>query len=272
MGQVERANMKFVSLVFDYDLDKMFSSGRIWGQNGYRNKSYIFQYSSASIATVLDKNPHVRYEVLTNDRELLLNEIAKYDVDTTNLFIIDRTATIKQWSTHRYCFWPAVKYFDEALRSGERFIKLDNDLTCKKKADELFEFKGSIVWKKERLCSKGRDYWGESFASRVAFGTVDFWIYNIGVSAFSDEFVEYALELPSLCEKLTDVDISSIVHFPESPQTRVTMWSCSEQTAICYLISKYNIPVLEAHDVFDHHCYTTSKSGVIESAVYLLKK
>ena len=34
--------MKVVSLVFEYDLEKQRTSGRLWGKEGYRNKDYIF--------------------------------------------------------------------------------------------------------------------------------------------------------------------------------------------------------------------------------------
>ena len=148
--------MKFVSLVFNYDLDKMSKSGRIWGKEGYRNQNYIFEYSAASIATVLDKNPHIDYDVWTDNAELLFENISKYNVNTSKLNVINKIDKIKEYSTHDYCFWPAVKIVDDYFKSNEQIIKLDNDLTCLKKCDDLFSHDGALVWKHERNCSKGR--------------------------------------------------------------------------------------------------------------------
>ena len=252
--------MKFLSLVFDYNFQKMFESGRLWGQQGYKNKDYIFSYSAASIATVLHQNPKINYEVWTDDPQLLLEKISEYDVQTTNLSLVDKSKEISEWSKHRYCFWPAVKLVDENL-NGEKIIKLDNDLTCLKPCDELFDFEGCLMWKYERICSKGRDYWGESYAALGAYGTADFPIYNIGVFYLHPKYHDLAKTVPQLCEDMLNVDISPIVRFTEDPSVKTRMWSCSEQTADCYFVWKHKIPVRETHDFFEHHCYTHGKQA-----------
>lgn len=261
---------KFLSLVFDYNFQKMFESGRIWGKTGYKNKEYIFEYSAASIATVLHQNPDITYEIWTDDPALLSEKVSKYDVSTRNLVLLDKSKEIADWSQHRYCFWPAVKIVDENL-TEDKIIKLDNDLTCLKPCDELFDYEGALVWKYERICARGRDYWGESYAAVRAYGTADFPIYNIGVFYLHPKFHSLAREIPNLCEDMLNVDISPIVRFTEDPGVTTKMWSCSEQTADSYFVFKNGIPVRETHDFFEHHCYTHGKQACIERAKHLLR-
>ncbi len=263
--------MKFLSLVFNYDFDKMINSGRIWAKSGYNDADYIFEYSAASIATVLHHNPDIEYEIWTDSPELLRSKIEKYNVPLDKLFILNKTKEISQFSVHPYCFWPAVKIVDEYMNEQSDVIKLDNDLTCLKPCHELFTHDGALVWKFERICSAGRDYWGESYAAKQAYGTADFPIYNIGVFAISKNYHQLAKTIPVLCEDMLNVDISKIVRFTEDPNIKVKMWSCSEQTADSYFLWKNNIPVKETYEWFNHHCYSKSKQGCIDAAKFLLK-
>lgn len=264
--------MKFVSLIFDYDLDKMVRSGRIWAKQGYTGKEHILEYSAASIATVLHHNPNVQYDVWTDSPRALSSALDEYDVSKRSLNILDKSSEIRAFKEHEYCFWPAVMFFDECVKSADdTVVKLDNDLTCLRPCDELFEHPDALVWRFERSCARGRDYWGESYAAQRAFGRTDFNIYNIGVFSLGQSYNHVAHEIPTLCQQLVDVDVSSVVRFPEDPSARTKVWSCSEQTADCFFIWKHRIPAKETHEWFQHHCYGRSKQPCIDAAKFLRK-
>lgn len=263
--------MRFVSIIFDYDLDKMVRCGRIWAKQGYEGKQHILEYSAASIATVLHHNPHIPYIVWTDDGSGLSNAVDGYDVDRSSLSIIDASSTISRWKQHEYCFWPATKFSELMLSSDEPTVKLDNDLTCLKPCDDLFQHEGALVWKFERKCSLGRDYWGEKHAAQRAFGTTEFNIYNIGVFSLLGPSKRRAHELSEMCQRMVNVDVADVVRFPEDPTARTKVWSCSEQTANCYFIHKHGLNVRETHDHFLHHCYEKTKSSCVLAAQFLRK-
>lgn len=265
--------MKVYSLIFDYNLDKMLTSGRIWGKQGYKNSNHIFEYSAASVATFLHHNSTIQYDVFTDNPELFTTHIEKYAVKTSNLNIIDIHEELTAWKQHHYCFQPAIECYQYVIHKNpnELIVKLDNDLTCLAPLDErITTHSGAIVWKYERLCSRGRHYWGESVASQRAFGTSDFDIHNIGVFSLSNDHKHIIAELPIFCEKLTNTDVSDVLA-PEIAQ-HTKIWSCSEQTAYCYLLKQKSVPILQAYPWFDHHCYTNGKQECIERAKHLLKK
>ena len=181
--------MKIYSLIFDYNITKMKETGRPWAETSYKNSDFIFTYSAASIATFLHHNPHLKYEILTDNVNLLSQKISSYNVDTRNLEIVDAKVMIEKWASHWYCFWPLIASFDHQLEnSREGVLKLDNDLTCLKPIDELLRYDGAIVWKRERNCKDGREYWGEKYAAYHAFGINDFEIYNTGTWGLSKRF------------------------------------------------------------------------------------
>jgi len=264
--------MKIFSLIFDYNIAKLQQTGRPWAEKAYKNKDFIFEYSAASIATFLHYNPHLRYDILTDDVSLFREKISKYNVSTKNLNIQDESKLIAEWLSHWYCFWPLINVFDHHINKNKDVLKLDNDLTCLKPIDDLLKHKGAIVWKKERLCSNGRDYWGEKFVAKNALGTDDFYIYNTGTWGLSKEWHHKAIEIPSICEKLISVDISSINKFPESPGLYSRVFNTSDQVSNCYFLHKNKIPILESNEWFDHHCYShDAKQNCIDRAKYLLK-
>ena len=129
--------MKIFSLVFDYNITKMQQTGRPWAATAYKNKDFIFSYSAASIATFLHHNPHLTYDILTDDVSLLEEKINAYKVNTKNLVIKDTSKLINEWTQHWYCFWPLIQVFDYHLNSNEGILKLDNDLTCLQPIDDL---------------------------------------------------------------------------------------------------------------------------------------
>lgn len=266
---------KIYSLVFDYQIAKMQSSGRHWADQAYKNKDYIFSYSAASIATFLDKNPHLQYVVYTDDPDLLAQKIDAYAVQTSSLDIVDVTPKIQEWTSHPYCFWPLIQVADMHYRGEEHALKLDNDLTCLRPIDDLLKALDksvAVVWKHERLCANGRDYWGESYAARHGLGTDNFHIYNTGVLGVPKLAQQQAKRITTYCEKLIAVDISPVHRFPDKPGTVASVFNTSDQVAVNYFIHEAALPVLEAHPWIMHHCYEKSKDRVLADAAYLLRR
>ena len=266
---------KIYSLVFDYNIAKMQASGRHWADEAYKSKDYIFTYSAASIATFLEKNSHLLYTVYTDDPDLLAQKVDAYSVPTHNLDIVDATPKIQEWTSHPYCFWPLIQVADMHYRGEEHALKLDNDLTCLQPIDGILRSMGdghAIVWKHERLCSRGRDYWGESYAARNALGTDNFHIYNTGVLGLPMGCHDRAGQIAKYCEKLIEVDISPVHRFPDKPGVVAKVFNTSDQVAVNYFIHEQKLQVTEAHPWFMHHCYEKSKEGVLRSAEHLLKK
>ncbi len=265
--------MKAISLVFEYDFEKQLRSGRTWGKTGYKSKDFIFEYSAASFATFAHHNLGFDHEVLTDDKLLLEEKISKYSVDWSGLKIIDGKDQISEWKNHRYCFYPAMMHLDLYKHTTEQLIKLDNDLECLKPLTGLENIKDILMWKKERNVSTGREYWGEREAARKTFGTDDFSLYNMGVMGFPvGEKSELISNLVQAGLKMSEANISNVVHFPERPDLKVEMWSCSEQTGYCYILHTNNLKVRTVEDYINHHCYGfDSKKDCINAAKQLLK-
>jgi hypothetical protein len=265
--------MKGISLVFNYDFDKQASSGRTWGKTGYKSKDFIFEYSAASFATFANKMPGFNHEVLTDDIDLLQEKINKYSVDWSGLKIIDGKEKIEEWKKHRYCFYPAMMHLYLYKNEKTQLIKLDNDLECLKPLNQLEGSKDILMWRKERNVNAGREYWGEREASRSAFGTDNYSLYNMGVMGFPEgNKVNLIEELISAGIKMSEVDISNIVRFPEKPGHKASIWSCSEQTGYCYIIFKNNLNVKTVENIIHHHCYGfDSKKDCIDAAKHLLR-
>lgn len=270
---------KIYSLVFDYQIAKMQSSGRHWADEAYKNKDYIFSYSAASIATFLEKNPHLAYVVYTDDPDLLAQKVDAYAVQTNSLDIVDATPKIQEWTSHPYCFWPLIQVADMHYRGEEHALKLDNDLTFHRDIDNLLQAMDLghfVVWKHERLCAKGRDYWGESYAARNGLGTDNFEIFNTGVLGVPKEYQAAAQKIPEYCEKLIGVDISPVHRFPDKPGVVAKVFNTSDQVAVCYLIDQVrratDKAVVYAEPQVSHHCYEKTKEGVLRGAEHLLKK
>lgn len=267
--------MKAISLVFEYDFDKQVESGRTWGKTGYKTKDFIFEYSAASFATFAHHNRDVAFhhEIMTDDRYLLEEKLKQYAVNFSKLSIVEDKQTILSWKNHRYCFNPAMMHLKLYENEKDQLLKLDNDLECKKPLTDLIENKEIIFWKHERNVSKGREYWGEREASRKAFGTENYELYNIGVLGLpSGEKSSLINEMIDAGYKMSEVDISKTVHFPERPELKVSIWSCSEQTAYCYIVQKNNLPIKTCEDYINHHCYGfDSKKDCINAASFLRK-
>jgi hypothetical protein len=265
--------MKIFSLIFDYNIAKMQQTGRPWANVAYKNKDFIFEYSAASIATFAHHNPHLKYDILTDDVSLLEEKLSKYKISFNNLVIKDESKLIAEWTSHWYCFWPLISVFDYFINKDDDLVlKLDNDLTCLKPIDDLLLKKGAIVWKYERICSQGKDRWGEKLAAKKAFGTENFKVWNTGTWGLSSEFQSLAKEIPALCEAAISVDISSVSAFPESPGVVSKTYNTSDQISNCYFLHKNNVPIIESYPWFEHHCYShDAKKDCIQNAINLLK-
>lgn len=261
------------SLIFDYNIKSLEQSGRHWAKNAYKNKEFIFEYSAASIATFLHHNPKIEYQILTDDKDLIFSKVKKYNVLTDNLLLIENKNLIYSWmNEHEYGFWPLVKVVQHYVDFKKSFLKLDNDLTCKKPINDLLEHDGAFMWKFERQCNNGRDYWGEKYAAEKALKKTNFAIWNAGTLGCSTRWLERLRDIPSACDSLAKVDISPVSRFPEAPGLKAKTWNASEQTAVCYVLDKHKIPVKETYEWFDHHCYShDAKQNCIDNAKYLLK-
>ena len=265
--------MKAISLVFEYDFDKQKSSGRLWGKTGYRSKEFIFEYSAASFSTFAHHNPGIDHEILTDDKDLLLKNILEYNVDWSGLNIVEDKDSIAEWKQHRYCFYPAMMHLNMYKNEQDQLLKLDNDLECLSSVSQIEGSQDYLLWKFERNVCDGRPYWGESYAARQAFGTDQFPLYNIGVLGFPEGDKSETIEkMISESIKMSQVDISNIVMFREDPSVKSKIWSCSEQTAYCYVLFNRNLNIKTVENIIDHHCYGhDSKAQCIENAKYLKK-
>jgi len=265
--------MKTISLVFDYNFKKQEDSGRVWAKTGYKNKNFIFEYSAASFATFIDKNPDRIHIVDTDDPDLLVDKLKKYKVNLNNLDIRDSTELINKWTSHHYCFWPLLKHFQHhALNSKESVVKLDNDLTSLKSINSLEGFEGILAWKFERNVKNGRSYWGEKYVCQKALGTDDFLQYNTGVLGVSKNHLTIVDDFLKTTEKLINIDASSVIRFRNDPEKRSKIYATSDQTSVNYVFHKYNLNIKETCDVFNHHCYAIdAKKDCIKQAEYLLR-
>ena len=248
--------MKTVSLVFEYDLEKQKKSGRVWSKEAYRDKDFVFEYSAASFASFLHKNPKRVHIVDTDNVDLLYSKIKKYNVNYSNLDIRDSTEIINEWKSKDYCFFPLLEHIRyHANQSNESVVKLDNDLTCLRPIDDLDNFSGILSWKFERNVSSGRDYWGEKYVCQQALGTDNFNEYNTGVLGISKDNLHIVDEFIDVTEKLISVDASSVIRFKSHPGQRAKTYSTSDQTAVNWVFHKNNLSVTETYDYFNHHCY-----------------
>lgn len=254
----------------------MKNSGRHWAEQGYKNKDYIFSYSAASIATIVHQNPEIDYRILTDDIALLKSKLDEYEFgyQASKLTLLYMKHQIEEWKSLGHCFWPLIMSMDYMCESNKnkRVIKLDNDLTALKPLDDkFFSHQGSHVWKFERQCSGGREYWGERLCAREAFGTDNFAGYNTGILSVDIVNQNIVHEISELYLRASSVDISSVSYFPDNPTVKAKTWSCADQTSNNFWFHKNNIPIMETYEYFNHHCYVNSKEGVLEGAKHLLK-
>jgi len=255
--------MKFLGLVFDYDLGKLSSIGRTWAGSVYRSKKFIFEYSAASIASVLYTNPLTEYRVYTDDVDFLFDNIKQYNVPTNNLTLVDWSSNLAEWKQHRYPFYCAMMLMKHNCFMGkEDVVKLDNDLICKHQfLPTNITPKTSIMWKFEGMVCDGDDRWGEKHISQIALGNTNFARYNMGVLGLSKEDHYVVDDAIAVCEQLVNVDISKVTDIDTS------VWHCCEQTAYNWVFHRDEFSIVQAHDCFDHHF--TDKQNCVSAMSYI---
>lgn len=255
--------MNFISMVFDYDLNKLSNIGRKWSYSVYKGKDFVFEYSAASIASVLKYNKNNFYEVYTDDIELLKSKINKYDVSTDNLSLIDWSDKLYEWKKVEYplyCSMMMMKH--NSFFSKENFVRLDNDLICKKEFNEPIEPKVTHIWKKEGIVGDGDWLWGERFICEKLFGETNFMRNNIGVLSLHKEDHYLVEQATDIAEKLVSIDIRDITDVDSS------IWHCCDQTAYNWLFYKNNFKIIETDQWFNHH-FAIKQNCIIEAQKYL---
>lgn len=257
--------MRAIALTFDYNIVgecSLDSIGRHWAKEVYKNKAFIFKYSSASYATFIHHNPEIQVEIYTDDVPLLIKELSAYDIDISNVIIIDWSEELALYKTHKYPFESVIQLVKKNRNSEEYLLKLDNDLICKSRLE--IDESSILVWKYERRVKDGRAVWGEKYICEQAIGSSDIDIYNMGVMGLPKSFWPYYDEYLHLCRRLIDIDISEIT------DVNSRIYHCCEQVAYNWIWHKYSFPIKESLEYIDHHFYL--KENCISDAQYLLRK
>lgn len=256
--------MKAVALTFDYNIvgdGSLDSIGRHWAKDIYKNKAFIFKYSAASYATFIHHNPEITFEIHTDDVPLLYKELYAYDIDFSNVHLINWRDEIALHKQHKYPFECAIQLVNKYKNSEDYILKLDNDLICKSKL--VIDGSAILVWKYERRVKSGRTVWGEKYICDQTIGSTDFDSYNMGVMGLPTEFWRYHGEFLDLCRQMVAVDISNIT------DVNSKIYHCCEQVAYNWVWQKYSFPIKESAEYFDHHYYL--KENCILDAKYILR-
>jgi hypothetical protein len=254
--------MKVIALTYNYDLGKLSDIGRKWAKNVYGGKEYIFDYSAASYATFIDKNPKSILHLYTDDIELIKGKINKYQVNQENIIYYDFNHIIdKHKDNLKYSFDILTDFIYYAKSKNDFTVKIDNDLIFH---DKLPEPKKNevFVWKYERKICEGNPLMGEIKVAENTIGRTDIPIYNLGVLGIPFDYPEE--ELREVCSKMVSVDISDVTDVDSK------IWHCCEQTANNWIFMKYMYSVVETYKSVTH--YFDNKQKCIEMAKYLLKK
>lgn len=253
--------MKVIALTYDYDLGKLSDIGRTWAKDVYGGKDFIFEYSAASYATFIDKNPGKQLNIYTDDVSFLEEKLAKYNIDHSKIIYHDFSHVLNELSKNMKYSFEALTEFIYYAKSKEDFtVKIDNDLVFYGELPEPKE--GEVfVWAYERLIYQGNPLMGEIKVAQDVLGRTDIPIYNLGVLGLPVNYPEQ--ELREVLNRMVDVDISSVTDL----DTRI--WHCCEQTANNWIFFKYGYSVRETNNVVVH--YYDNKKMCIEKAKYLLK-
>lgn len=256
--------MKIITLTFAYDISKLFEIGRFWAKDVYIDKEFIFEYSAASYATFLDKNPNLKLHLYTDDVMLIKEKLNKYNVNLDNVVYYDYSEKIKSYEGKlKYSFDILHDFIMEFKSDKEYTIKIDCDLTFYDKIPNIDDDnKDILVWKYERMLFEGDPRMGEIKSSILSVGDVNYKIFNIGLLGLPASFETN--ELDSVYRKMVDVDITDV------SDLNVKSWHCAEQTAKNWLFHKHNYNVKETYNVVDHNF--SVKKKCIDDAKYLLKQ
>jgi hypothetical protein len=253
--------MKFIALTYNYDLNKMSDIGRKWAFDVYKNNDFIFDYSAASYATFIDKNPNRTLHLYCDNIKNMKNKMSQYNIDHDRIIYIDYSDKLKKYSNDLlYSFTVLNDFINYAKSETEYTIKIDNDLIFKQ---ELLEPDPNsiLVWKYERIVRNGDVRWGEIKICEEILNDLNFNIYNLGIFGFPPKY-EY-IEAKQIMDKMISVDISGVT------DVGAKIYHCCEQTANNYVFHKYGYNVIQAYDYVDHNF--DNKEKCINDAEYLRK-
>lgn len=256
--------MKVITLTFAYDLKKLFEIGRFWAKDVYIDKEFIFEYSAASYATFLEKNPDLKLHLYTDDINLIKQKLNKYNVNLDNVIYYDYSEKIKSYEGKlKYSFDILHDFIIEAKSDTEYTIKIDCDLSFNAAIPKIKDINSDVfVWKFERMLFQGDPRMGEIKSSTSTVGDINYKIYNVGILGLPSTFP--IDELDEIYRKMADVDIISV------SDLNVHSWHCAEQTAKNWIFHKYKYNTIELNEFVNHHF--SSKKNCIYDAQYLLKK
>lgn len=255
--------MKIITLTFAYDLTKLLEIGRFWAKDVYIDKDFIFEYSAASYATFLDKNPTLPLHLYTDDVPFIKEKLNKYNVNIDNVIFYDFSNKLKSYEGKlKYSFDILHDFIIEAKSDTEYTIKVDCDLSFNSPIPNINDINNDVlVWKFERNLFQGDPRMGEIKSSTSSVGDIDYKIYNVGILGLPPNF--QIKELDEVYRKMTDVDIIDV------SDLKVHSWHCAEQTAKNWIFHKYNYNIIESYNFVNHHFST--KRNCIDDAKYLLK-
>lgn len=254
--------MKVIALTYDYDLGKLAEIGRHWANNIYVGKDFIFDYSAASYATFLHKNPTKQLNIYTDDIELMSKKMNQYNIDENKIIYHDFNEVLTKFKDNlKYSFDILTEFIYYAKSENDFTLKIDNDLVF---YDELPEPNENdvFVWKYERKVYQGDPRMGEIKVAQNTVGTTDIPIYNLGVLGLPVNYPEK--ELREICDAMVSVDISDVT------DVNAKIWHCSEQTANNWIFMKHKYNIVETHPFVTH--FYDNKQKCISEAEYLLKK
>jgi hypothetical protein len=255
--------MKVIALNYSYDLKKLSDIGRVWAKDVYVNKDFISEYSSASYATFIDKNPDLVLNLYTDDIDEMKKKMLKYNINQNNIVYHDYTENLKKYKNNlRYSF-DVLNDFIHFARSRDEFtVKIDNDLIFTGSIPKINDVNNDVlVWEYERLVLNGDPRMGEVKVSSEVIGNINYPIYNLGLFGIPPSYPEeYFMEI---YEKMVSVDIIDV------SDLNVHTWHCAEQTANNWIFYKKNYNIIQTNNIVKHHY--SDKKQCINDAKYLLK-
>ena len=174
--------MKAMSLVFDFDIDKVKATGRFWADKVYsRIPKDIFGYSAASYATFVEQNPSIPLIIYTNDVEMIKERMEQYKVDLSTVSYMDIGEKISEWRKHWFAFNSILEWQKYTDDPNEYLIRIDNDLIWKAPLPtDINQERDIFVWKYERMVRDGNPKMGEILVCQTVLNNIDFKEYNIG--------------------------------------------------------------------------------------------
>ena len=256
--------MKFIALTYDYDLGKLSQIGRKWSFDVYKNKNFIFDYSSASYATFIEKNPKQTLHIYTDDIDMMQSKMNEYNIDHNRIKYVDYKEQLKKYDNNLIYSFQVLNDFLTNEKSNDEFtVKIDNDLIFNYELPFNFEKENKtiLVWKYERLVGNGDIRWGEIKICNQVLQNTNFKIYNLGLFGYPSNF--HSDEAKKIMDLMTSVDISDVTDVDSK------IYHCSEQTANNWVFHKYGYDVIETYNFCDH--LFDNKGECIKRAEYLKK-